>query len=73
MHRRPALHAHLPSAGARILPTLQEQQVIELVTSLLAQDKVSPEQAANILQQMLPPDTLSQLQVGGEGWEVHLE
>jgi hypothetical protein len=40
----------------------QEQQVIELVTSLLAQDKVSPEQAANILQQMLPPDTLSQLQ-----------
>ncbi len=47
--------------------------MIELVTSLLAQDKVSPEQAANILQQMLPPDTLSQLQVGGEGWEVHLE
>ena len=39
--------------------------MIELVTSLLAQDKVSPEQAANILQQMLPPDTLSQLQVGG--------
>ena len=36
--------------------------MIELVTSLLAQDKVSPEQAASILQQMLPPSALSSLQ-----------
>ena len=36
--------------------------MIELVTSLLAQDKVSPEQAASILQQMLPSETLSHLQ-----------
>ena len=43
-------------------PCLQEHQVIELVTSLLAQDKVSPEQAASILQQMLPPTALSSLQ-----------
>lgn len=41
---------------------VQDQQVIELVTGLLAQDKVTPEQAATILQQMLPPGTLSQLQ-----------
>lgn len=37
--------------------------MIELVTSLLAQDKVSAEQAASILQQMLPSDALSHLQV----------
>ena len=36
--------------------------MIELVTSLLAQDRVSPDQAANILQQMLPPDALQTLQ-----------
>lgn len=36
--------------------------MIELVTSLLAQDRVSPEQAASILQQMLPPDALNTLQ-----------
>lgn len=47
----------------RPLPaTAQDQQVIELVTSLLAQEKVTPEQAATILQQMLPPGTLNQLQ-----------
>ncbi|EFN55206.1 hypothetical protein CHLNCDRAFT_134430 [Chlorella variabilis] len=40
----------------------KDQQVIELVTSLLAQDRVSPEQAASILQQMLPPDALNTLQ-----------
>lgn len=37
--------------------------MIELVTTLLSQDKVSPEQAASILQQMLPPSALSHLQL----------
>ncbi len=50
-------HARPTPAGAP-----QDQQVIELVTGLLAQEKVTPEQAATILQQMLPPGTLSQLQ-----------
>ncbi|KAL4439272.1 hypothetical protein ABPG77_004174 [Micractinium sp. CCAP 211/92] len=50
--------AQLAGAGF----TAQDQQVIELVTGLLAQEKVTPEQAATILQQMLPPGTLSQLQ-----------
>lgn len=61
--------AQLPRSQTPLhLPRLndpQEHQVIELVTSLLAQDKVSPEQAANILQQMLAPNSLNQLQVGG--------
>eukprot|EP00887_Chlorella_sp_A99_P005027 scaffold4.g5027.t1 len=42
--------------------TAQEQQVIELVTSMLAQDKISPPQAASILQQMLPAAALHSLQ-----------
>ncbi|PSC70828.1 coiled-coil domain-containing 94-like protein isoform A [Micractinium conductrix] len=56
-----AVHAALQQlSGAGF--SSQEQQVIELVTSLLAQDKVSAEQAASILQQMLPSDALSHLQ-----------
>jgi hypothetical protein len=42
----------------------QSQQVIELVTAMLANDTISPAQAADILQQMLPPEVLQQLQVG---------
>ena len=63
----PSLAARPPGPPAcPCLPALraclQEHQVIELVTSLLSQDKVSPEQAASILQQMLPPTALSSLQ-----------
>ncbi|GAB4814485.1 hypothetical protein N2152v2_001531 [Parachlorella kessleri] len=40
----------------------QEQQVIELVTNMLSQDKISAAQAASILQAMLPATALQLLQ-----------
>jgi hypothetical protein len=40
----------------------QEQQVIETVTSMLAHDRITPPQAATILQQMLPAASLAALQ-----------
>ena len=39
-----------------------EQQIIEAVTNMLAQDKLSAPQAATILQQMLPSNSLQLLQ-----------
>lgn len=39
-----------------------EQQIIEAVTNMLAQDKLSAPQAATILQQMLPSNSLQRLQ-----------
>lgn len=44
------------------LPGLQEQHVVELVTGMLSQDKISAAQAASILQAMLPASTLNLLQ-----------
>ena len=49
-----------------------EQQIIEAVTNMLAQDKLTAPQAANILQQMLPATSLALLQnsLGLSGLDV---
>lgn len=54
-----------PRAMAQL--TQQDQQVIEAVTSMLAQERLTPAQAAGILQQMLPASSLQllQLKLGG--------
>lgn len=40
----------------------QDQQAIDLVTSMLSMDRITPVQAASILQQMLPAQSLASLQ-----------
>lgn len=42
--------------------TGQEQSIIEAITSMLAKDNLSPQQAAALLQQMLPAASLNTLQ-----------
>lgn len=49
-----------PAADVRF--SAHEQQIIEAVTNMLAQDKLSAPQAATILQQMLPSNSLQLLQ-----------
>lgn len=51
--------------AAPVMPQLsqQDQQVIEAVTNMLAQDRLTPAQAAGILQQMLPASSLQLLQI----------
>jgi len=49
------------SGGERVLSS-QEEQVVDMVTNMLAQDRLSAVQAASILQQMLPESSLATLQ-----------
>jgi hypothetical protein len=50
------------SAEGDVRFSAHEQQVIEAVTNMLAEDKLSAPQAATILQQMLPANSLQLLQ-----------